>query len=52
MRVHFRDRYRTQSLFSPIVERLGYEYKKDEPVNITELRTLAISRAAAVGEPR
>ncbi|KAJ7738474.1 leucyl aminopeptidase [Mycena maculata] len=32
-------------LFVPIVKRLGYEYSPDEPTDVTQLRTLAISSA-------
>ncbi|KAJ7632427.1 leucyl aminopeptidase [Roridomyces roridus] len=36
-----------RSLFVPIVKRLGYEYPPDEPIDITELRTLAISMSVS-----
>ncbi|KAJ7109179.1 peptidase family M1-domain-containing protein [Mycena epipterygia] len=35
----------TRSLFVPIVKRLGYEYSADEPIDVTLLRTRAISAA-------
>ncbi|KZT39817.1 hypothetical protein SISSUDRAFT_1060871 [Sistotremastrum suecicum HHB10207 ss-3] len=41
-----------QSLYAPIVERLGYDNQDDESVDVKGLRTLAIARAAAVGEPK
>ncbi|KAJ6547370.1 hypothetical protein B0H19DRAFT_1237927 [Mycena capillaripes] len=34
-----------RSLFVPIVQRLGYEYAADEPTDVTQLRTRAISSA-------
>ncbi|KAJ7273515.1 ERAP1-like C-terminal domain-containing protein [Mycena haematopus] len=39
-----------RSLFVPIVTRLGYEYSADEPLDVTQLRTLAISMASGTGE--
>ncbi|KAF7322818.1 Aminopeptidase [Mycena chlorophos] len=33
----------TRTLFVPLVDRLGYVYKDDEPNDVTQLRTLAIS---------
>lgn len=36
-----------QSLFSPLVKRLGYEARKDESADTRQLRILAISAAAA-----
>ncbi|KAJ6455781.1 leucyl aminopeptidase [Mycena sanguinolenta] len=38
-----------RSLFVPIVNRLGYEYAADEPLDVTQLRTLAISMASGTG---
>ncbi|KAF7338457.1 Aminopeptidase [Mycena venus] len=38
-----------RSLFVPIVNKLGYEYSADEPLNVTQLRTLAISMAGGSG---
>ncbi|KAJ7905297.1 leucyl aminopeptidase [Mycena olivaceomarginata] len=38
-----------RSLFVPIVKRLGYEYSADEPLDVTQLRTLAISMSGGVG---
>ncbi|KAF7363266.1 Aminopeptidase 1 [Mycena sanguinolenta] len=38
-----------RSLFVPIVNRLGYEYKANESLDITQLRTLAISMASSTG---
>lgn len=40
-----------RSLFAPVVERLGWEYEKDEDPDVTELRTTAISVAAACDDP-
>lgn len=41
-----------QSLYTPLVTKLGYEYKDDESANIKQLRTLAISEAVASGDPK
>ncbi|KAJ7343676.1 leucyl aminopeptidase [Mycena albidolilacea] len=38
-----------RSLFVPIVKRLGYEYSADEPLDVTQLRTLAISISGGAG---
>ncbi|KAK7015031.1 aminopeptidase 1 [Favolaschia claudopus] len=39
-----------RSLFVPIVKRLGYEYSAEEPLDVTQLRTLAISMAGGSGQ--
>ena len=39
-----------QELFSPLVEKLGYEYPAEEPMDMSLLRTLAISQAANGGD--
>ncbi|KDR73433.1 hypothetical protein GALMADRAFT_72186 [Galerina marginata CBS 339.88] len=39
-----------RSLFVPLVEKLGYEYSKDEPLDTSLLRTLAIREASAAGD--
>ena len=36
-----------QSLFSPLVQKLGYEYSPEDSTDIRELRTLAITQAAS-----
>lgn len=38
-------------MYSPLVEKLGYDYKDDESPDIKQLRTLAVSGAAAAGDP-
>jgi aminopeptidase 2 len=40
-----------QALCSPLVERYGLEYSKDDSADVTQLRTLAIGGAAAAGDP-
>ena len=37
-------------LFSPVADRLGFEYSDEEDVEMTELRTLSISSAADFGD--
>ncbi|CEQ41474.1 SPOSA6832_03182 [Sporobolomyces salmonicolor] len=39
-----------RTLFGPVVDRLGFEYKEDDDVDTIELRTLAISTAAVCGD--
>lgn len=39
-----------KELFSPIVDRLGYDYDEDESDDVHELRTTAISEAADAGD--
>ena len=39
-----------QALCSPLVEKLGLEYSKTDSADITQLRTLAVGGAAAVGD--
>ena len=41
-----------QAIFSPIAKRLTFKYDEDESPEVTELRTLAISTAAAAGDQR
>ena len=36
---------------SPLVEKLGLEYSKSDSADITQLRTLAITGAAAAEDP-
>ncbi len=40
-----------QALCSPLVEKLGLEYSKTDSADITQLRTLAVGGAAAIGDP-
>jgi aminopeptidase 2 len=35
-----------QSLFKPLVDRLGFEYKETDSAADTQLRTMAIAQAA------
>jgi hypothetical protein len=46
------DRRRLQSIFAPIVERLGYEVKRHEAPLDDLLRQVAVKQAASGGEPR
>lgn len=39
-----------QALCSPLVEKLGLEYSKKDSADTTQLRTLAVEGAAAVGD--
>ncbi|KAI9451359.1 leucyl aminopeptidase [Lactarius psammicola] len=39
-----------RALCSPLVEKLGLEYSKEDNADITQLRTLAVSGAAAAGD--
>ncbi|KAH8117511.1 peptidase family M1-domain-containing protein [Phellopilus nigrolimitatus] len=39
------------SLYAPIVDKLGYDYSKSDTADTKQLRSLAISRAAASDEP-
>ncbi|KAH8986249.1 hypothetical protein EDB86DRAFT_3082967 [Lactarius hatsudake] len=39
-----------RALCSPLVEKLGLEYSKDDSADITQLRTLAITGAATAGD--
>jgi aminopeptidase 2 len=39
------------ALCSPLVDKLGLEYSKKDSADITQLRTLAVGGAAAVGDP-
>jgi hypothetical protein len=41
---------RMQALCSPLVERLGLEYSKDDSADTTQLRTLAVGGAAIAGD--
>ncbi|KAH9063627.1 hypothetical protein EDB87DRAFT_1681291 [Lactarius vividus] len=41
-----------RALCSPLVEKLGLEYSKDDSTDITQLRTLAVSGAATAGDAR
>jgi hypothetical protein len=40
-----------QTLYSPLVERHGLEYSKDDDADLTQLRTLAVGGAAAAEDP-
>lgn len=40
-----------QSLFVPLVDKLGYEYKGGEDPDLIQLRTLAIGAAAGADAP-
>jgi len=42
---------RFRRMYTPIIAKLGYDYKDDESPNIKQLRTLALSGAAAAGDP-
>ena len=39
------------SLFRPVVDRMGYEHEKDDSPDVQELRTLAVSVCAASEDP-
>ena len=41
----------SQTLYSPLVERHGLEYSKDDDADLTQLRTLAVGGAAAAEDP-
>jgi hypothetical protein len=41
---------RMQTLFSPLVERLGFEYSENDSADTTQLRTLVIAGAATAGD--
>ncbi|KAF8261355.1 leucyl aminopeptidase [Lactarius quietus] len=40
-----------RALCLPLIETLGLEYSKDDTADITQLRTLAVTGAAAAGDP-
>ncbi|KAH8983497.1 leucyl aminopeptidase [Lactarius akahatsu] len=40
-----------RALCSPLIESLGLEYSKDDSIDTTQLRTLAVTGAAAAGDP-
>ena len=39
-------------LFTPLVDKLGYEYAEEDSADTRELRTLAIEAAARVESPQ
>lgn len=41
-----------QKIFSPVVERLGFEYSETESVDTRQLRTRAINTAAMAGDEK
>jgi len=41
---------RFRRMYAPIIAKLGYDYKEDESPSIKQLRTLAVSGAAAAGD--
>lgn len=41
----------SQSLYSPLVEKFGYDYADSDSADTKQLRTLAISGAAAGEDP-
>lgn len=41
-----------QTLFSPLVKKLGYDYPKGEPIDTALLRTLAVGQAFDAGDER
>lgn len=43
---------RPQSLFSPVVQRLGYEFSPSDSADTTELRRHAIDEAARAGDEK
>jgi len=40
-----------RALCSPVLKKLGLEYSKEDSADITQLRTLAVTGAAAAGDP-
>ncbi|KLO10866.1 hypothetical protein SCHPADRAFT_906524 [Schizopora paradoxa] len=49
---HIRELFdRFRRVYSPIIAKLGYDYKDDESSSIKQLRTLAVAGAAAAGDP-